>query len=512
MNELDSLLNRGVADMAMKALEKQVATAKKEPLEDTINGRYRHIKQIGQGGMGTIYLYEDLTLQKEVVLKILNTTDPTIINRFQLEIQLGAKLPQPIRLPLVTDAGTLSDGRPWLVMHYVKDGIPLSTVLKAENLNLSEIKNILKQLTDLLEMLHEAGIYHRDLKGENVLLKRQKANWEVWLIDLGIAHIGNELGDFTQGYIVGSPGRMSPEQLQFDYTLSSDIFQFAILAYESLTKGMNPYNDFDWKEPKNISEKALARLKSGPLPIQSHRPDFSNQVAQVFAKALAYEQADRHPTVTAFYEDLVSALDWPRRRNWLIASSGIVFLLLAVLVSWFLYNIPPTRLSYWLQKGNIRTSDFSVRNGDRFRFGFQAMENGALYVFNEGKLADGKTVYHVLFPTPKNNALSPMLNQGQELPTDDYEIVGDPGTETYWLVWSSNRLPELDAIIRDAANKKTEEQAFLISSPEQNIQLTKIITQGRPVSQNKLDKGSNVYSLSGTSDIAVGEIRLNHQP
>lgn len=257
-------------------------------------------RKIGEGGMGAVYLAEQPSIHREVVLKLLTTGsagDPDMLKRFQREVDIIAQLEHPHILP-VYDFGEV-DGDPYIVMRYMAGG-SLYDHLRAGSLNREELLHVLDQVAEALDYAHERGVIHRDLKPGNVLLDGAKNGY---LADFGLAKTMEGTRDLTKtGNVLGTPAYMSPEQARGERLDSrSDVYSFAVMAFEALS-GARP---FDAKTPLEYIQK---HLSEPPRSIRAFAQDLPPAVDTPIFKALA-KQRDQRPThVTDFTRQLRQSL------------------------------------------------------------------------------------------------------------------------------------------------------------------------------------------------------------
>ncbi|MBA2501584.1 MAG: serine/threonine protein kinase [Pyrinomonadaceae bacterium] len=215
-----------------------------------IAGRFRVEREIGRGGMGTVYRAMHLVLARPVAIKILKeefANYPEVTERFMREARTMARLRHP-RAAIIFDAGRLEDGRPFIVMEYV-EGETLAVRLAREGRFTPEAAvKIAVEICDVLAEAHRLGIVHRDLKPSNILMSERG----VCVLDFGIAKILATASDdattrthFTtgSGAIIGTPRYMSPEQcLGHKVSTGSDLYSVGVLLYEMLA-GRPPFVD-----------------------------------------------------------------------------------------------------------------------------------------------------------------------------------------------------------------------------------------------------------------------------
>jgi len=213
-------------------------------------GRYKLLQEIGEGGMGVVFMAEQREpVKRRVALKIIKPGMDTrqVIARFEAERQALALLDHP-NIAKVLDAGSTDSGRPYFVMELV-NGIPLTDYCDEHHLALEERLKLFMPICHAVQHSHQKGIIHRDLKPSNVLITEYDHDVVPKVIDFGVAKATNQtLTDktmFTQfGQIVGTMEYMSPEQAkrnQLDIDTRSDIYSLGVMLYELLT-GDTPFD------------------------------------------------------------------------------------------------------------------------------------------------------------------------------------------------------------------------------------------------------------------------------
>lgn len=260
----------------------------------TIPG-YELLNRIGGGGNGEVYLARQLSLNRRVAIKLLNSVaaehQTERAARFAREALLLADVACP-SITTVFDRGVAGD-RPYIVMQYVEGSTLRDLLAVGEAMETQRARAILKSVSEAVAYLHEQGILHRDIKPENVLLDK---DGNIKLTDLGIATMSTELGSVTQsGQFVGTVDYMAPEQrhrLPVDHR--ADQFALATMAYELLT-GHKPLGSF---EPPSTLNALL-----------------SAAVDEVVLCGLQRDADDRYDTVAEFSDKLDRALAMPLRRS-----------------------------------------------------------------------------------------------------------------------------------------------------------------------------------------------------
>lgn len=263
-------------------------------------GPYEIRMLLGKGGMSSVYLAYQSSMDRVVALKLLPREflhDSTFLARFQNEARLVAKLEHINILP-VYDVGE-DNGIPYIVMRYLSGGTVAD--LLADHLPDNEtIARILEQVASALDYAHMRGIIHRDIKPSNVLLD---SSGNAYLADFGIARMVAEASGLTGSRVIGTPSYVSPEQVKkgMVITPSVDIYAMGVLAYEMLA-GEPPYRDDD-------PTKTLMAHVMEPVPsIQDVDPNVNSEIDRVVQKALAKRAEDRYPSAGAFAAAFAAAV------------------------------------------------------------------------------------------------------------------------------------------------------------------------------------------------------------
>ncbi|MDB4943665.1 MAG: Serine/threonine protein kinase PrkC, regulator of stationary phase [Labilithrix sp.] len=275
-----------------------------------VAGKYRIVRQLGEGGMGCVYLAEQQlgTTTRKVALKTLHkhlSHDPQIKARFDREAGTVAALEHPNTIQ-VFDFGTMEDGTLYLVMEFVQ-GRSVADILEKDGpMQPARVENILRQVCGSLEEAHSHGIVHRDLKPDNVVLC-ERAGTKDWVevLDFGIAkrsseHDPNEAKLTQQGMVLGTPPYMSPEQFTgMPVDLRSDIYALGIMTYEMLV-GKYPF------EANTAWEWASKHMTEAPRPIETQAlgPNVPDRMRAAVTRALSKNKEDRFSSVKEFYEAL----------------------------------------------------------------------------------------------------------------------------------------------------------------------------------------------------------------
>ncbi|MBN2317893.1 MAG: protein kinase, partial [Acidobacteria bacterium] len=272
---------------------------------------YEIISQLGQGGMGEVFLASDTSLDRKVAIKFLPDSlglDDTARKRFMREAKSAAALDHPY-ICSIHEVGE-SEGRRYIVMEYV-EGLTLKDRLVRGNVPLNEALQWALEIAEALAVAHEKGIIHRDLKPSNIMISRAD---HAKVMDFGLAkqlyavpESGSQEETLTgltrEGTTVGTIPYMSPEQVQGKaIDLRSDLFSFGIVIYEMLT-GINPF------KKENSFNTANAICQKTPSPFSKYREDVPQQVEALVFRLLAKDPADRIQKAKEVAEGLKKVLN-----------------------------------------------------------------------------------------------------------------------------------------------------------------------------------------------------------
>ncbi|MEX1173385.1 MAG: protein kinase [Chloroflexota bacterium] len=269
-----------------------------------VAGRYRLGAVLGRGGMATVHRATDIRLGREVAVKLLRpevTTDRDLAQRFRREALAATVLRHPNIVPCL-DTGTDGD-QPFLVMELV-DGEDLAARLRrGGRLAPAEAARIGLEVARALGVAHVRGIVHRDIKPGNILLT---ADGRARVTDFGIARLAMDAEAALPGTTLGSVHYFSPEQARGATTTpASDVYGLGLVMYEALT-GSRPWSG------ETTDAIALARVGATAPSVRDGRPEIPRALAEVVARALSPEAADRYPSgaaMAAALEPIVAAGD-----------------------------------------------------------------------------------------------------------------------------------------------------------------------------------------------------------
>ncbi len=271
-----------------------------ESLRGSLAGRYLIERELGQGGMATVYLAHDPKHGRLVALKVLRPELASSIGpeRFLREIRVAARLTHPHILPL-HDSGE-AEGLLYYVMPYIEGESLRGWLERERRLSLQQALNLGREVADALDYAHQHGVVHRDLKPENILM----GNGQAVVADFGIARaltVGAEL--LTEaGMSVGTPMYMSPEQAAGDPDLDgrSDIYSLGCVLFEALA-GVPPFSG------PTAQAILVQRLLESPPALRTLNPEIPAAVEAAVARALSREPADRFATAAGLSSALADA-------------------------------------------------------------------------------------------------------------------------------------------------------------------------------------------------------------
>ena len=284
---------------------------KSESFAGEMIGVYRLIKQLGHGGMGTVFLVYDTRLGRRAALKLLPShlaSHPEGVRRFQREARTASALNHP-NIITIYDFGHES-GRDYIVSEFV-EGCTLRESVRRGNLTLSQILHIVVQAASALEAAHSAGIVHRDIKPENIMLRPDAY---VKVLDFGLAKLSEpesgsdenyvdtlgKTSDFETrpGVLLGTVNYMSPEQARGHRVDNrSDLFSLGVILYELIT-GNQPFRGETWHHT------LVAITDSEPQRISGVVEGVPEEFQKIISRALAKDRDDRYQTAGEMLTDL----------------------------------------------------------------------------------------------------------------------------------------------------------------------------------------------------------------
>jgi eukaryotic-like serine/threonine-protein kinase len=272
-------------------------------------GHYRILEKLGAGGMGEVYLAEDMKLGRKVAIKILSeeyTTNRDRLHRFEQEASAASNLNHP-NILTIHEVG-IDNGRHYIATEYI-DGVTLRRKALVSDLDIPEILDIAIQVASALEEAHVAGIVHRDVKPDNIMVRR---NGYVKVLDFGLAKLTETvdrspsdaeastrvLVQTDAGVVMGTSHYMSPEQARGrPVDARSDIWSLGVVIYE-LVAGRTPFDG------ETSTDVIVAITQKEPPPLARFAPNVPAELEWIIMKALRKDRDERYQTIKELLTDL----------------------------------------------------------------------------------------------------------------------------------------------------------------------------------------------------------------
>ncbi len=383
---------------------------------EVIDGRYKILQQIGEGGFGVVYMAQQIKpVKRKVALKIIKLGMDTkqVVARFEAERQALAMMSHA-NIARVLDGGATRAGRPYFVMELVR-GDPITEYCNAKRLTTEQRLELFQQVCGAVQHAHQKGIIHRDIKPTNVLVTVANDKPLAKVIDFGIAKATNsELTDktlFTEfRQLIGTPEYMSPEQAErsgVDVDTRTDIYSLGVLLYEMLT-GATPFDvsmrTADWgtvqqmilrEDPPTPSNRLSTRADQldtvaleRSIEPRKLRDKLKGELDWIVMKALEKDRTRRYSTTVELEADIDRYLTerpvlagppnamyrWKkyarRYRGWLAAAGAVLAALLLAVVG-------TTATMFWAlhEREHARHSEFVARKAEERAKRFSAMSS-----------------------------------------------------------------------------------------------------------------------------------------
>jgi serine/threonine-protein kinase len=275
------------------------------PPGTVVAGKLRVVRQLGVGGMGTVYEVEHELTKHRRALKILHprvSQSPTVVTRFVREASAAARIGNA-HIAETFDAGRLDSGEPYLLMELLVGETLDQRLQRLGTLNPGELAELIGQACDGIQAAHEAGIVHRDLKPENLFVTARDGAAFLKILDFGISKFDAErtgsLGVTTEGTLVGTPFYMPPEQVRGETSLDAraDVYSLGVILYECAC-GVRPY------DAQALEHLAVLIHEGKAVPLAERRPELTREFCSVVHRAMAVEREQRYPSAKALGEAL----------------------------------------------------------------------------------------------------------------------------------------------------------------------------------------------------------------
>jgi serine/threonine-protein kinase len=264
--------------------------------DDVVDGRYRIIRVLGQGGMGMVFLAEHTLIHRRVAIKILHkelATDADVVKRFMNEARAAGTLGHP-NIVESTDMGYTDNRVPYIVFEYLEGTLLTDEIYRVGGLPVRRAVRIAQQIASALHAAHSARIVHRDLKSDNIFLAdRDDTLDHVKVLDFGISRFLSADNEETRRNIVmGTPEFMAPEQITAPalVDLRADVYALGVILYEMLTARRPFSNDED---PRTLLHRIV---HNDPPPL--HRPEVPRALDDLVMRLLAKSPDDRYRSMS----------------------------------------------------------------------------------------------------------------------------------------------------------------------------------------------------------------------
>jgi eukaryotic-like serine/threonine-protein kinase len=268
---------------------------------DTIEGKYRIVRLLGEGGMGAVYEGENIRIHRKVAIKILHAAvaaQSDAVQRFEREAQAAGRIGSE-HIVEVLDLGSLAGGERFMVMEFLEGESLGDRITRKKRMSTHEVAHILHEILEGLNAAHAAKIIHRDLKPDNVFLLTSRAGRRdfVKILDFGVSKFSSLDSDMSMtktGAVMGTPFYMSPEQARGGKVdFRSDLYSAGVAAYEAVT-GRVPFN------AETFNELVFKIALESPEPAELVAPGLDPAFAAIIARAMIRDPAGRFQTAREF--------------------------------------------------------------------------------------------------------------------------------------------------------------------------------------------------------------------
>lgn len=262
----------------------------------TLRGKYKIVRQLGEGGWGAVFEAEHLLLRRTVAIKLLHpdiAANPKFVERFRREALAASRIGHP-NIVEVIDLDRTDDGTEFMVLEFLRGEVLENRLERQGPLRIATALDIFEPIASALQAAHRSGIVHRDLKPANVFLaERPDGSVLVKVLDFGIAKMDGITSELTTsitqtGAVLGTPFYMPPEQLRGDKTidLRADLYAFGVMLYEVLAAAP-PF------DAPNLPALVTKIMYEAPVPLAARRPKVPPEIDALVSRLMSKNAADR---------------------------------------------------------------------------------------------------------------------------------------------------------------------------------------------------------------------------
>lgn len=309
--------NANLDSGTLDSSERSIGSANAAPyVGHTLSDRYRLLRLLGRGGMGSVYLGRHLIVGKPVAVKVLDATcaqDDHGFKRLFREAQAAASIGHPNIID-VQDVGMTPSGDPFLVMEYLEGEDLSGLMLRKKTLSLAEVCGVMEPVLSALAAAHAKGIVHRDLKPANIyLVGRSQATPMVKLIDFGVSKFvgATDQAKLTlPGAVLGTPAYMSPEQArgQSEVDERADLYAVGVMLFQMLT-GKLPF------EGSNYNDLIFKIVYDEPSLFDTKLEELPAEIRMIIAKAMRKDPNERYQSSAELLEAFRTLQAWSERTD-----------------------------------------------------------------------------------------------------------------------------------------------------------------------------------------------------
>ena len=326
---------------------------------------YKILVKIGEGGMGVLYLANDLNINRKAVLKFLPsvaTNNDEINSRFKREAQAAGSLSHP-NIVTIFDVG-VHEGKTFIAMEYI-EGKTLRALINSDDLTIEIIFNISVQICEGLIEAHSKGIIHRDIKPENIIIDEKG---RVKLLDFGLARVGGKTKLTKDGSTLGTVKYMSPEQIRNEKVDErTDIWSTGVILYEMVTRRYPFKGEYE-------ASLFYSIINDQPEPIARYKSGITEGFQRIIDKALDKDPETRYQHVDDLQADLkkekrdssesiiINKSSYKKKKKYILSTLFIIVMLVGFGISYLLINknkiIRPPKHIQLTYDGNIYFQDY----------------------------------------------------------------------------------------------------------------------------------------------------------